>query len=211
MSRRGRPYPKAGFRLCLPDRIWQDALDVLRKYGGLGGGAFGRGSEGLVYLGGVVAEQELIVTGLFVIEHEPQGDEVVVGATEARWLLRTLRARDEELIAQIHSHRGRAGHSDGDDAHATSFHEGFVSIVVPRFAAQTITVQECAVLEFSAGSFRELTSEQVARRIAVHPQTVRRPSATSIPHTNREEESLWTRFGRRLRQTARRQRSPDAG
>jgi hypothetical protein len=146
VNRRGRPYPQAGFRLCLPDRIWQGALEVLREYAALGRGPFGRGSEGLVYLGGVVAEQELIVTGLYVLAHEAQGDQVVVGEAEARWLLHALRTRDEKLIAQVHSHRGRAGHSHGDDVHATSFHAGFVSIVVPRFAAQVTTVQECAVL-----------------------------------------------------------------
>jgi hypothetical protein len=99
---------------------------------------------------------------------------------EARWLLQTLRARDEKLIAQLHSHRWLAGHSPGDDTWATSFHEGFLSIVVPHFGAGVSLPVDCAVLEYRSGQFIGLARAEVARRIQVYPETVER---FSIPAT----------------------------
>jgi proteasome lid subunit RPN8/RPN11 len=48
--------------------------------------------------------------------------------------------RSERLMvaAQVHSHPGLAFHSEADDAWAIVRHEGALSLVVPRFAADTI-------------------------------------------------------------------------
>src|SRR5204862_8073148 len=112
-----------------------------------------------------------IVTGLYRRNHAPQGDRVVVAPEEARWLLRTLRARDEKLVGQLHSHRGLAGHSPGDDVWATSFHEGFLSIVVPRFGAGVTAPVDCAVLEYRDGRFVPLGRDEVEQRIRLYPAT----------------------------------------
>jgi proteasome lid subunit RPN8/RPN11 len=50
-------------------------------------------------------------------------------------LMAHLRARKLGLAAQVHSHPGRAFHSEADDAWAIVRHEGALSIVVPNFAA----------------------------------------------------------------------------
>ncbi|SRR5260370_2496867 len=50
-------------------------------------------------------------------------------------LMTHLRARRLALVAQVHSHPGRAFHSRADDEWAVVRHEGGISIVVPRFAA----------------------------------------------------------------------------
>jgi hypothetical protein len=173
VTRRSVAYPAPGYAVRAAAAIWTAALDELRRYATLGSGGWRRGSEGLAYFGGIVAGDEMIVTALYCLDHQPQGDRVIVTGAETRWLLRTLRARDEKLVGQIHSHRGAAGHSLGDDQHATSFHEGFLSIVVPRFGRGITTIDQCAVLEYRAGEFVDLDDDEARRRIRVEPQVVR--------------------------------------
>lgn len=214
MSRRSHPYPNHGSILRIPDTVWTAALKVMTEYAVLGGERHRRGSEALVYLGGVVTDEEILVTTLYCLEHEPQGDRVVVTELEARWLLRALRARDEKLIGQIHSHRGIAGHSIGDDLHATSFHDGFLSVVVPDFGASVTAISHCAVLEFHSGRFVELTAAEIKHRLRIDAQIVRRESDAKIASatypTVPTQESPWTRFAQRLRSIARKQRSQSA-
>ena len=196
MSRRSDPYPAPGYGVRVPEPIWSAALNELRVYGTLG--RDGRGSEGLVYLGGAVAGDEMIVTSLYCLDHAPQGGRVIVTPIEAKWLLRVLRAHDEKLVGQVHSHRGTAGHSRGDDQHATSFHEGFLSIVVPQYGHGITAVSHCAVLEYRDGAFADLTASEVQRRVRVEPYVVRR--ITAAPATD-PPESRWHRYVQRLRST----------
>lgn len=203
MTVRAAPYPPPGAIVRIPDHLWEAALAVMRRYAQLGADCGTRGSEALVYLAGAVAGGELLVTSLYRIDHVPQGDRVVVTRAEARWLVRTLRARDEKLVGQLHSHRSWAGHSHGDDLHATSFHEGFISIVVPRFGAGIVSSAQCAVLEFRRGEFVELSSEEVERRIKVYPQIAR---SRADDHPELGEEGWWRGFAKRLKSIAPRPR-----
>lgn len=80
-------------------------------------------------------------------------------------MLRSLRSRDEKLLAQVHSHPGAAYHSPGDDDGATSFHDGFISIVVPEFARGEPNLGQCAVFEFAGGAFAQLAQREVPSRV----------------------------------------------
>lgn len=48
------------------------------------------------------------------------------------------------LMAQIHSHPGKAYHSDTDDAYAIATTVGSLSLVVPDFARKPFTIAACA-------------------------------------------------------------------
>jgi hypothetical protein len=200
MSARSQPYPPPGCAVRIPALLWQEALTTMRAYATRGGARRRRGSEALIYFGGIVAGDEMIATTLYRLDHAPQGDRVVVTREEARWLLRELQARDDKLLAQLHSHRGLAGHSPGDDAHATSFHDGFLSIVVPFFGRGVVAPAECAVLEYRTGDFVELDAEEIERRIHVYEAIVER-SGTTV-----EKEQRWRAFARRLKSIARKPR-----
>ena len=200
MSARSTPYPPSRYAVRVGELIWDGALATVRAYATLGAERGQRGSEALVYLGGVVRGEEMIVTGLYRLHHEPQGDRVAVTPEEARWLLETLRARDEKLVAQLHSHRGRAGHSFGDDAWATSFHEGFLSIVVPHFGATATAPVDCAVLEYRNGEFVQLGHEEVARRIHPYPETVERVALPAAATASTVKP--WRAFAQRLQSIA---------
>lgn len=201
MKARAQPYPLPGCPIRIPSPLWDGALATVRDYATRGAERGREGSEALVYFGGVVAGDEMIVTSLYRLSHLPQGDRVVVAREESRWLLRELRARDEKLVGQLHSHRGSAGHSAGDDAWATSFHEGFLSIVAP-FARGVTAPAECAVLEYRAGEFVELDVSEVEQSIRVYEPIVERDGAPAVE----EEEGGWRAFVLRLRSIALRRR-----
>jgi hypothetical protein len=202
VTARSRPYPPPGYPARIPSSLWHAALATVHDYGTRANEGGRCGSEAIVYLGGVVAGDEMAVMSLYRLGHAPQGDRVVVTREESRWLIRELRARDEKLVGQLHSHRNLAGHSPGDDAWATSFHEGFLSIVVPFFGRDVTAPAECAILEHRAGEFVELDVDEVERRIQVYETIVERKGAVATE----KKETGWRAFVRRLRSIARRRR-----
>jgi proteasome lid subunit RPN8/RPN11 len=77
--------------------------------------------------------------------------------------------RSERLMvaAQVHSHPGRAFHSQADDAWAIVRHEGALSLVVPRFASDT-TIEnfliQTKVFQFSSrATWDEVPQFQVTK------------------------------------------------
>jgi proteasome lid subunit RPN8/RPN11 len=191
--RRAVPYPGIGSRFYLPRILWENTLDAIRKYGQ-------RDSEGLVYWGGVIgAAGETLVTSLILLNHIPQGGRVQPTADEMRALLRALRARDEKLVAQIHSHEGQAFHSLGDSQRATSYHPGYVSIVIPWFGQGVRELSDCAVYEFR-GEFEALSREEIAGRFIVHDQVVAlMPWQEAV-----RKETAWNVLSRKLKSIVRR-------
>jgi hypothetical protein len=201
MTARSAPYPPSGHPIRIGQAMWASALETVSAYASLGGDDGQPGSEALVYLGGVTTGTELIVTGLYRLHHKPQGDRVVVTPDEARWLLQALRARDEKLIAQLHSHRWLAEHSHGDDIWATSFHDGFLSVVVPNFGTGVSSPVDCAVLEYRAGEFVEIPPAEVVRRIVLYPETIARVAFPTRSAPTKERP--WRVFARKLKSIAR--------
>ncbi|MDF1597274.1 MAG: hypothetical protein P1T08_14445 [Acidimicrobiia bacterium] len=201
MTFRSHPYPPPGHQVRLPTPIWTAALDEVRRYSHLGGTRDHPGSEGLVYLAGVPAAAGLVVTAVLRLQHEPQGDRVAPTREEVRWLMSTLRDRDEKLVAQFHTHRNGAFHSPGDDQMATSFHDGFLSIVAPKFAVGIHRLDQCEVHEYRKGYFYAMTTAEVESRITVHDIVVDR-----LPEMLQKEPDRWHRFVQRLNSIALRQR-----
>jgi hypothetical protein len=199
MTARSTPYPPPGFRVRVPAAVWSSALDEVRRYATLGFHGGRRGSEGLVYFAGVPAADAMIVTAVYRMDHEPQGDRVMPMPEEVRWLLSTLRERDEKLIAQLHTHRYSARHSLGDDRMATSFHDGFLSIVAPNFAVDVERIDQCVVHQYDAGTFRPLSTDETVERFTIYAQIVDRP-----PGRVAEEPNRWHRYVRRLKSIVRR-------
>jgi len=204
MTGRQVPYPGVGATLRIPRPLWDEALAIVRSYGSIR-----RWSEALVYFGGVIAAEDLVVTTLYAIDHEPQGGCVVVTPTQSRWLVRQLRSHDEKLIAQLHSHRGEGWHSLGDDTHATSFHNGFISIVVPYFGRNAKNITDCVVVEFEGDTFHELSPDETERRLQLCEPLQHRlaepPTDKPFP-AHQERGGPWSAFVRRLKSTVRKPR-----
>src|SRR3990172_9848082 len=64
MSARSTPYPPSRYAVRVGELIWDGALATVRAYATLGAERGQRGSEALVYLGGVVRGGGRIVPGL---------------------------------------------------------------------------------------------------------------------------------------------------
>jgi hypothetical protein len=70
------------------------------------------------------------------------------------------------LIAQMHSHPGRAYHSSTDDAYPIVTKIGALSIVVPNFAADQISPRRWAVYRLNESvTWQRLNDAEVARLI----------------------------------------------
>ena len=70
--------------------------------------------------------------------------------------------RGERLLAQVHSHPGRAYHSPMDDRYAVVASPGALSLVVPDFAVGPFDVGSCAIFKLG----RSGAWVQVSRREA---------------------------------------------
>ena len=155
--RRALPYPGVEAVVHVPEEVWLRTLTEIRTYGR-------RRSEALLFWGGILSASTAQITGIYLPGHRPDGAHAALSKEESRWLVRRLHARDEKLIAQVHSHPGEAYHSDGDDAGAASFHVGFLSIVVPQYGRGVASLNDCAIFEFDGTVFMELKAESIARR-----------------------------------------------
>jgi proteasome lid subunit RPN8/RPN11 len=82
-------------------------------------------------------------------------------------LQRILRAERLLVAAQVHSHPYEAFHSEADDAWAIVRHEGALSLVVPRFASDTLAysfLDQAKVFRFSdAATWDEVPRPQVTQ------------------------------------------------
>jgi proteasome lid subunit RPN8/RPN11 len=79
--------------------------------------------------------------------HEPQQitdiDFFKIPPESMRALMAYLRASRLKIVAQVHSHPGKAFHSKADDKWAIVRHLGALSIVLPKFARNTTPKNFC--------------------------------------------------------------------
>ena len=174
VTRRALAYPGSGALVHIPRGLWLQSLEELRAYGA-------QGSEGLLFWGGVPSGESVQVTGLYLPGHSLQGERVRLTPDESRWLLRRLRARDEKLVAQVHSHRYWPEHSLGDDQLAPVRHDGFLSIVIPNYGSGVTGLEQCGTYEAVDGRFVGLDRLMVRARFCLSP-TAERPT----PRNERE-------------------------
>lgn len=83
-------------------------------------------------------------------------------------LIRSLSA-DEAVLARLHTHgNADVDHSPVDDRNVVVAHPGAVSIVVPNFAADAITLTGCGVhVLFEDHRWRRLNRAQIKERFTV--------------------------------------------
>jgi hypothetical protein len=80
------------------------------------------------------------------------------------WLYRSKLS----LIAQIHSHPGRAYHSSTDDQYAVATTVGCFSLVMPDFATGPFAIERLASYRLdAAGTWRGIVASRAARMITI--------------------------------------------
>ena len=134
-------------RIICPLPIVAQTLDILHR-----GGAR-REERVALWLSGASPRTPALV----VEAHEPDQiadvDYFRLPPQSMRTLMAHLAATRRRIVAQIHTHPGRAYHSEVDAEWAIVRHVGAISLVLPKFAASTTPanfLRQAKVYEFSA-------------------------------------------------------------
>jgi proteasome lid subunit RPN8/RPN11 len=157
----------------LPRRLAKDALAHLKRAGrnGLEGVALWAGQRD----GNTFRIQRTIIPEQDATRTE-QGLLYVVAGAELRRINQELYEAGLMLVAQIHSHPGRAYHSDTDDAFPIVTVLGGVSVVVPDFGRKGINLTTWEVYRLQSGrDWARLSSFEKTALIHLVDDTPRRP------------------------------------
>lgn len=128
-----------------------------------------KGVEGAVlWLGRVLTDTDAQIEQTYIPAQRAYRSEyglaVAVDRADLSRLIREL-PNGLFVLARVHSHAEDAYHSSTDDHNMLIAHNGAISIVVPRFAADGLDLLSCSVNELVHGSgWRELSAEEVKQR-----------------------------------------------
>ena len=129
-------------KLNLPSMCIEDVYSHLRLAGN-------KGVEGVTLWAGVVNESCFEVKNTIIPKQEAFNHDggllYTVDGDELHKINVWLYQNKMTLIAQIHSHPGRAYHSDTDDAYPIITTVGGISIVIPDFGFKPISIDDWAV------------------------------------------------------------------
>jgi len=131
--------------LCT-EKILVDTIEVLRRGGR-------RGEErAALWLSSATLRRPAPVIEVYEPDQVAQADYFRLPPQSMCALMRHLGATRSRIVAQIHTHPGRAYHSDVDAEWAIIRHVGALSLVIPRFAKTTTVssfLKQAMTYEFS--------------------------------------------------------------
>lgn len=131
---------------CTHDLI-EETLAILRRSGSIG-------SEGIaLWLAKRTADDDVGVAEVVEPLHRAAVDFFHIPPEGMTALMAHLRKSRLRLVAQVHSHPGKAFHSKADDEWAIVRHEGALSLVIPDFAHRTTTatfLKDAAIFRLSS-------------------------------------------------------------
>lgn len=117
--------------VVLPAVLLGETLDILRRGGE-------RGEERVVLWLSTAAQRSPVpIVEVYEPDQVTAVDYFRLPQESMRALMGHLRSTRRRIVAQIHTHPGRAFHSDVDAEWAIVRHVGALSLVLPRFAATT--------------------------------------------------------------------------
>ncbi|MEW6049404.1 MAG: hypothetical protein AB1609_23520, partial [Bacillota bacterium] len=125
-----------------------------------------RGVEGVCYWVALFEDGAWDVIQVIKPDARASSGRVDIPTEENRRITESL-PQGAAVIAQVHSHLGSAFHSDRDDRNPYSFEPGFLSIVVPWGANESVRWPlDVKVYELvSYPRWRPLSPREVARRV----------------------------------------------
>ncbi len=163
-GRRARRVPERPGRVYVPLDVMRATSDVMRRHGR-------ERREAYVWWGGYFLPDgdAQVVTALYPDVPTEHG-RVHLDHQNLIALHERLRALDLVLVAELHTHPpGAGGQNDVDAANAAATYRGFVTIVVPDFAAPILhDLRTAYVYEYEGGDqWRELTETEIEGRFLV--------------------------------------------
>lgn len=161
-GRRERGIPDQIEKFYVPTAVLRETQEFIERHGA-------EGTEAYVFWAGAVADGEAYVTTCVYPTANARHGGVKVPLQKMTEINLELRDRDQLVLAQVHSHPGVARHSPVDEEKAVSFHEGFVSIVVPDFGETPVyDLRDCGVYVYTAeDGWRLLGDGEIEERFAI--------------------------------------------
>ena len=146
-------------KVYVPFEILEETTTSLQEYGD-------RLCEGLVlWLGTINVDNTACVTKMLTPEQKSIKSEEGLGYSVNSQTLfninKMLSGSGLRLLAQVHSHPGRAYHSQADDRYCIVTTEGGFSIVVPDFGFGPTDLLQWATYRLTNGSWRKLSKYNV--------------------------------------------------
>lgn len=133
-------------------------------------------NEGLVFWAGIEAKDgSKFVTTCVYPKQQCSGISVSSNLIAGAKVVREIRKRGLEIIAEIHSHPGQwVGHSLIDDENPFVLAEGNISIVVPYFARKGMEpLWKCGVHIYSfRGGWKRLGRDEIAETFVILDQEI---------------------------------------
>lgn len=141
--------------------------------------------EGLVLWLGTSSGYEARISDAWIPPQTPIRSESGVGYMVSGETLteisRECRRKGVGLVAQVHSHPGRAYHSSADDRYAVVTTNGGFSLVVPNFGAGPAHIATWAVYRLKGRDWAEMTPREVASTFIVESTPASSgPESTSV-------------------------------
>jgi hypothetical protein len=159
--------------VALPRSILDGTNEALRRFGDTA-------NEGLVlWLGKIVGDTAFVRDYIVPPQDAIQGEGGVGYFVNGQTLLelnRHMSTLQLRMIAQIHSHPGRAYHSSMDDRYAIVTAEGGLSIVVPNFARGPADLSKWTVYRLRNSRWVALRWGEVEKIFSIKESAVGRPS-----------------------------------
>lgn len=165
-DRRERGIPDRIEKFYVPTAVLRETQAYIEEHGA-------EGTEAYLFWAGAVADGEAYISTCVYPTANARHGGVKVPLRKMTEINLELRDRDQVVLAQVHSHPGVARHSSVDEEKAVSFHEGFVSIVVPDFGETPVyDLRDCGVYVYTAGDGWRLLDEAEVEEQFVIEETV---------------------------------------
>ena len=144
-------------KVFIPQYVLHQAERYLREHGS-------RGEEGMVLWSGIrLGENKAMVKSCIHPQQYCTPVSFDVPLDESQRINVLLEQKKEVIIAQVHTHPGRAFHSGTDDNFPVTFIVGLFSIVVPNFCkGKLTTLLQCRIWEhMGLGKWQELKFHEI--------------------------------------------------
>jgi hypothetical protein len=162
-GRRRRAIPDRIARYYLPLSVLNATNAVMRRCGA-------QRRECYVWWGGYFAGEEAQVVTALWPDIPTEFGHVHLDTRQLGAMHQRLRDLDQVVLAELHTHPpGGGGQNDVDAANPATTYRGFISIVVPDFAAPWLhDLRTTHVYEYQAdGVWRDMSRAEIAERFVI--------------------------------------------
>jgi len=168
-GRRRTPVPDRIGRICVPLGVLECTSRIMRTFGNEQRGCY-------VWWGGYFCPSgDSQVLTAYCPDVPTDYGRIHLRRQHLHRLHAALRERDQVLITDLHTHPpGAGGQNDVDAAHAAAPYPGFVTIVVPDFAAPVLhDLRRCHVYEYlQENDWRELDAGDIGQKFVIEESFV---------------------------------------